>query len=215
MSQSWKIILSHDLFSEETGAYDWIQSEHEDESTLEETVSKIFTIFVERSSILFADESILLWLREIIGFTLNKIDSGEIEADMLLAQLQSGIVESHFTWSRYRLTLKTADFMDDLSIVNAQDLMHGPQVAQQLPEDDQNQNFAEQQLNQMINQLNTPVNPMMAQQQQPLIQEGINGEMDQEEFEQLQAALVASMNQENEEIVIADDDEEEASGGVV
>jgi hypothetical protein len=38
---------------------------------------------------------------------------------MLLAQLQSGIVEIDFTWSRYRLNLKTADFMDDLSIVNA------------------------------------------------------------------------------------------------
>ena len=33
--------------------------------------------------------------------------------------------------------------------------------------------------------------------------------MDPEEFEQLQAALVASMNQDNEEIIIGEDDEED------
>ena len=38
-------------------------------------------------------------------------------------------------------------------------------------------------------------------------------EMDPEEFEQLQAALVASMNQDNEEIVIGEDDDEEGQGG--
>lgn len=44
-----------------------------------------------------------------------------------------------------------------------------------------------------------------------LIQEEENAEgMTQEEFEQVQAALVASMNQDNEEIIIADDDDEDA-----
>lgn len=60
---------------------------------------------------------------------LNKIDSGDlIDKDLLVAQLQSGIVASHFTWSRYRLTLKTADFMDDLTVVAPQDLMMGGQM---------------------------------------------------------------------------------------
>ena len=36
--------------------------------------------------------------------------------------------------------------------------------------------------------------------------------MTEEEFHQLQAALVASMNQEDEEIVIRDEEEEEGEG---
>ena len=37
----------------------------------------MFTIFVERSGSLFADDDILMWLREIIGFCLNKIDEDD------------------------------------------------------------------------------------------------------------------------------------------
>ena len=71
---------------------------------------------MERSGALFSSDDTLLWLKEIIGYLLNKTDSGDmIDKDILVATLQSGIVDSHFTWSRYRLTLKTADFMDDIS----------------------------------------------------------------------------------------------------
>jgi len=93
---------------------------------IEESASKIFDIFIARSGTLFSDDETLLWMKEIIGYVLNLIDSGEIcDKDMLVAQLQSGIVDTHFTWSRYRLTLKTADFMDDLSVIAPQDLMNG------------------------------------------------------------------------------------------
>lgn len=124
---------------------------------------------MERSGPLFQDDDTLLWLKEIIGYTLNKIDAGEVtDKDILIAQLHSGVLENHFSWSRYRLTLKTADFMDDLTIVAPQDLMMGGQeqampmdagVQEQLdPELGQAQNaerqaHAEQQINQMINQL--------------------------------------------------------------
>lgn len=132
-----------------------------------------------------------MWLREIIGYVLTQLedeDSGLHETRQLLtAQLQSGIVDDSFAWSRYRLTLKTADFMDDLSIVAPQDLM----VGNQQPNDpfggggggmpaggghddfggagpDQEQNnlqnqMAEEQLNNMINQLAQPINPVLAQ----------------------------------------------------
>jgi len=93
-------------------------NEEKIDSLVDETCSKIFNIFIERSSALFSDDDSLLWLKEIIGYVLNKIDSGELfDRDLLVAQLQSGIVDNHFTWSRYRLTLKTADFMDDLSVI--------------------------------------------------------------------------------------------------
>jgi len=103
----------------------------------EETASKIFNIFVERSGPLFSSDDTLLWLKETIAFVLNKMDSGDLaDRDMLVAQLQSGIVTDDFKWTRYRLTLKKADFMDDLTVVAPQDLMGGgqqPQMMQEAP----------------------------------------------------------------------------------
>ena len=65
----------------------------------------------------------------------------------------------------------------------------------------------------MINQLQQPVNPMMQQpmgQGDLLIQEGQGGDdMSQEEFEQMQAALVASMTQDDGEIIVGEDDDDE------
>ena len=61
----------------------------------------------------------------------------------------------------------------------------------------------------MINQLQQPVNPMAGGGQQPVLieQQHMDG-MTEEEFEQMQAAIVASMNEE-EEIHIGEDDEDE------
>ena len=47
-------------------------------------------------------------------------------------------------------------------------------------------------------------------QQEVLLQQMEHGEIDQEEFEQLQAALIASM-QEQEEIVVGEDEDEGVS----
>jgi len=56
------------------------------DSLVEETASKIFNIFVERSGALFSDDDTLLWLKEIIGYVLNSIDSGELcDKDMMVA----------------------------------------------------------------------------------------------------------------------------------
>ena len=41
------------------------------DSLVDETASKIFNIFVERSGPLFSDDDILMWLREIIGYVLT------------------------------------------------------------------------------------------------------------------------------------------------
>ena len=156
-------MLQHDVFLApiENLCYDWIVSDSED---VEEVVSKVFTIFVERSHSLYSDEETLMWLREIIGYTLNKIDAGDIDPDLLSAQLQSGIVDTKFTWARYR-QLKKHDFMDDLTVVAPQELLGGGEGNNNMPHDDgeahqipvdaarqQQQNLlAEQQLNQMIN----------------------------------------------------------------
>lgn len=90
-------MLQHDLFDEpiENLSYDWIVSANEKsilddeakiESLVDETASKIFNIVVERSGPLFQDDDTLLWLKEIIGHTLNKIDSGDVaDKDILVA----------------------------------------------------------------------------------------------------------------------------------
>ena len=103
-----------------------LDDEEKIDSLVNETVSKIFDIVVARSGPLYGEDETLLWLKEIIGHTLNRLDSGDItDKDVLVAQLHSGVVETHFAWSRYRMSLKTADFMDDLTIVAPEELMQG------------------------------------------------------------------------------------------
>lgn len=141
-SQNWKNILQHDLFDTpiESLSYDWVVSANEKavlddedkiDSLVHETVTKIFDIIVARSGPVYAEDETLLWLKEIIGHTLNRLDSGDVvDRDVLVAQLHGGAVETHFAWSRYRMTLKTADFMDDLTIVAPEELMGGMQPQQ-------------------------------------------------------------------------------------
>ena len=134
--QSWKQILTHSTFEDAECNYDWVVSPKEKElaggdenveKLAEESAEKVFNIFIERSGGLFDDDQTLMWLRETIGYALHSLDEGLLpERDLVVAQLQSGIVDVHFYWSRYRLSLKTADFMEDLSIVNPQDLLVGP-----------------------------------------------------------------------------------------
>ena len=53
---------------------------------IEESASKVFNIFIERSGMLFSDDDTLLWLKEIIGYVLNLVDSDEIcDKDLLVA----------------------------------------------------------------------------------------------------------------------------------
>lgn len=129
--QTWKHLLEHNHFTSELSSYDWVLSvsdragmdDQDIQIQIEDMAHKIFNIFVERSSQLFADDDTLMWLREVIGFTLNKIDAGEIcEPELLIAQLQSGIVDLHFSWKRY-VQLKKTDFSDDQQIVAAQELL--------------------------------------------------------------------------------------------
>ena len=53
-------------------------SDEDIDQIVRDTSKKIYDLFIERSSTLFADDDILLWLKEIIGFSLNKLDSGEL-----------------------------------------------------------------------------------------------------------------------------------------
>jgi hypothetical protein len=62
-----------------------------------------------------------LWLKGVIGFTLNKIDDGSLDRDLFIAKVTS-LVESPFYLSRYRI-LKVSDFSDDVTTINPNDLL--------------------------------------------------------------------------------------------
>ena len=110
--------MQHEIFFEEPVAFDWIGE------NLEQICEKIFSIFIVRSSQIYSDDDTLMWLREIICYVLTYIDEGDLcnTKDLLRAELMSGIVGQEFKWDRYK-NLKQADFMDDLSTINPQDLL--------------------------------------------------------------------------------------------
>jgi hypothetical protein len=78
---------------------------------------------VARSSALFSPDYILLWLKEVIGFTLNKLDDGTLDRDLFIAKVTS-MTQSPFNLSRYK-TLKVSDFTDDITTINPNELLMG------------------------------------------------------------------------------------------
>jgi len=75
-----------------------------------------------------------LWLKETVGFALNVIDSetGELEQMEFVAKVAS-MVENPFYLSRY-YKLKNADYTDDITTVNPNELLGGGQPV--APEDE-------------------------------------------------------------------------------
>jgi hypothetical protein len=62
------------------------------------------------------------WLKEVIGYVLNKIDDGQLDRDILIAKFTSLTPVPFCSLSRYR-TLKTSDFTDDITTINANELL--------------------------------------------------------------------------------------------
>jgi len=90
---------------------------------LTETLHKLYQIFVARQSALFSPDHILLWLKETIGFTLNKLDEGVIDRDLFIAKVTS-MTNNPFALSRYS-SLRTSDFTDDITTINPNELLMG------------------------------------------------------------------------------------------
>lgn len=87
---------------------------------------KLYSIFMERSSILFASDMTTLWLKETIGHLLNMIEAGSNSGDMtdeFIAKVTS-VVQNPFYLNRY-MGLKNADFTDDVTTVNPEELLGG------------------------------------------------------------------------------------------
>ncbi len=82
---------------------------------------KVYSIFLERSSVLFAADSTILWLKEVTGFLLDQIADGKIDRLEFIGKMAS-VVENPFKLERY-LTLKNADFTDDMTTIDPNELL--------------------------------------------------------------------------------------------
>ena len=89
---------------------------------------------MSRSSSLFAPEHILLWLKEVIGYTLNRLDDGTLERELIIAKFTSLTGVPFCNLSRYR-GLRQSDFTDDITTINANELLLGEQQQQQQEQD--------------------------------------------------------------------------------
>ena len=72
----WSEMLTHGLFTESSELdYDWIGSGPDvDRDAVRQ---KVYSIFMERSSILFNNDQTTLWLKETVGYLLNMIDESD------------------------------------------------------------------------------------------------------------------------------------------
>ena len=128
-SAKWCDMLQHELFTsldEEPLAYPWlINVADDDDSKSDVDVRlKLYSIFMERSAVLFNNDPTMLWFKETIGHLLNMIEAGSNSGDMtdeFIAKVTS-LVTNPFTLDRY-MGLKNADFTDDVTTVNPEELL--------------------------------------------------------------------------------------------
>ena len=64
------------------------------------------------------------WLKEVIGYILNKLDDGALERDLLIAKFTSLTPVPFCYLSRYR-GLRASDFTDDITTINPNELLMG------------------------------------------------------------------------------------------
>lgn len=84
---------------------------------------KVYSIFLERSSVLFSGDANLLWLKQTIGYLLNEIDAGTIDQMEFISKVISlSSSPPPFYLDRYA-DLKLADFTEDVTTINPADLL--------------------------------------------------------------------------------------------
>ena len=67
----------------------------------------------------------LIWLKQVVGYLLNAVDSGEIDQVEFVCKVISLVPSpSPFLLERYS-GLKLADFTEDVTTVNPADLLGG------------------------------------------------------------------------------------------
>ncbi len=124
-ASKWSQILTHPLFADidqDFLCYEWV-SEKEDSDHQQTVRQKVYSIFLERSSVLFAGDANLLWMKQTIGQLLNSIDEGKIDQVEFISKVISlSSSPPPFYLDRYT-DLKIADFTEDVTTINPADLL--------------------------------------------------------------------------------------------
>ena len=76
---------------------------------------------MERSSVLFAQDATILWLKEVAGFVLDQLEEGKLDRLEFIGKIAS-VVENPFKLDRYA-SLKNADFTDDMTTIDPNELL--------------------------------------------------------------------------------------------
>jgi hypothetical protein len=129
--------LKHEIFAESINSvlekdYPWTLAREERAKLTEdkqseladESLNKLYSIYVARSSTLFSPDNVLMWLKEVIGYLLNRLDEGALERELVIAKFTSLTPMPFCALSRYR-HLRASDFTDDITTINANELLMG------------------------------------------------------------------------------------------
>jgi len=94
----------------------------------------VYSIYIERSSILFQADLTLLWLKQTIGYLLNAIDEERVDQMEFISKIIS-LVESPVPFTLERYTgLKIADFTEDVTTINPAELLGGGEAQPNQPQ---------------------------------------------------------------------------------
>lgn len=103
---------------------------NEDDEVLEhslgldsDVLNKYFDLYVERTFECYKDDDILAWIKQVIKFVVEQIDSGELDRDVMFQFIFSA-VGLPYELKRYS-KLSKEFFNDDFTTVNPQELMAG------------------------------------------------------------------------------------------
>lgn len=122
----WSKILQNDLFQDALNGtddlidYEWL-TDGEDAQDFKDAREKVYSIFLERSSVLYASDGTLLWLKEVTGFLLDSLSDGKLDRLEFIGKIAS-VVENPFKLARYA-SLKIADFTDDMTTIDPNELL--------------------------------------------------------------------------------------------
>ena len=86
-------------------------------------MQKVYRLYVERSSSLYRAEETLAWAKEVAAYLLGRIDAGTIDPAEEATWLFS-LSQLPFEIDRYK-GLRVADFSDDVSTINPNELFGG------------------------------------------------------------------------------------------
>jgi len=120
-------ILQNDLFQnaikgeDDLIDYEWLTDGSSDSQVYKDTREKVYSIFLERSSVLYSADPTIIWLKEVTGFLLDALADGKIDRLEFIGKMAS-VVENPFKLDRY-MSLKIADFTDDMTTIDPNELL--------------------------------------------------------------------------------------------